>query len=127
MQDIQAQLRFLPLSAQKVRLVVDMVRGKDALMLWKHYALFRSVLRSLSANCLLPRFRMQKKILVSVAMIYMSPRFLPMKLLPVAGVALAHVVVSSRFYAVHRMLLSSCASAAHNQDRKGIRRRNYGT
>jgi large subunit ribosomal protein L22 len=30
MQDIHAQLRFLPLSAQKVRLVVDMVRGKDA-------------------------------------------------------------------------------------------------
>jgi large subunit ribosomal protein L22 len=30
MQDIRAQLRFLPLSAQKVRLVVDMVRGKDA-------------------------------------------------------------------------------------------------
>jgi len=30
MQDIRAQLRFLPLSAQKVRLVVDLVRGKDA-------------------------------------------------------------------------------------------------
>ncbi len=30
MQDFQAKLRFLPLSAQKVRLVVDMVRGKDA-------------------------------------------------------------------------------------------------
>lgn len=30
MQDIRAQLRFLPLSAQKVRLVVDMVRGKNA-------------------------------------------------------------------------------------------------
>jgi len=29
-QDIKAQLRFLPLSAQKVRLVVDVVRGKDA-------------------------------------------------------------------------------------------------
>lgn len=28
--DIKAQLRFLPLSAQKVRLVVDVVRGKDA-------------------------------------------------------------------------------------------------
>lgn len=31
MQDIQAKLRFLPLSAQKVRLVVDLVRGKDAI------------------------------------------------------------------------------------------------
>jgi large subunit ribosomal protein L22 len=30
MQDIHAQLRFLPLSAQKVRLVINMVRGKDA-------------------------------------------------------------------------------------------------
>ena len=30
MQDIRAQLRFLPLSAQKVRLVIDLVRGKDA-------------------------------------------------------------------------------------------------
>jgi large subunit ribosomal protein L22 len=30
MEDIRAQLRFLPLSAQKVRLVIDMVRGKDA-------------------------------------------------------------------------------------------------
>lgn len=30
MQDIRAHLRFLPLSAQKVRLVIDMVRGKDA-------------------------------------------------------------------------------------------------
>lgn len=30
MQDIRAQLRFLPLSAQKIRLIVDMVRGKDA-------------------------------------------------------------------------------------------------
>ncbi len=30
MQDIQAHLRFLPLSAQKVRLVIDMVRGKNA-------------------------------------------------------------------------------------------------
>ncbi|MBN1452788.1 MAG: 50S ribosomal protein L22 [Anaerolineales bacterium] len=30
MQDIRSQLRFLPLSAQKVRLVIDMVRGKDA-------------------------------------------------------------------------------------------------
>ena len=29
MPDIQAKLRFLPLSAQKVRLVVDLVRGKD--------------------------------------------------------------------------------------------------
>jgi len=29
MQDIHAKLRFLPLSAQKVRLVVDLVRGKD--------------------------------------------------------------------------------------------------
>ena len=28
--DIQAHLRFLPMSAQKVRLVVDLVRGKDA-------------------------------------------------------------------------------------------------
>jgi len=30
MQDIQAHLRSLPMSAQKVRLVVDLVRGKDA-------------------------------------------------------------------------------------------------
>jgi large subunit ribosomal protein L22 len=30
MHDIQAQLRFLPISAQKVRLVIDMVRGKNA-------------------------------------------------------------------------------------------------
>jgi large subunit ribosomal protein L22 len=30
MHDIQAQMRFLPLSAQKVRLVIDMVRGKNA-------------------------------------------------------------------------------------------------
>ena len=30
MTDIQAHLRFLPMSAQKVRLVVDLVRGKDA-------------------------------------------------------------------------------------------------
>lgn len=29
MQDFQAKLRFLPLSAQKVRLVIDMIRGKD--------------------------------------------------------------------------------------------------
>ena len=29
MQDINAKLRFLPLSAQKVRLIVDLVRGKD--------------------------------------------------------------------------------------------------
>jgi len=28
--DIRAQLRFLPISAQKVRLVVDLVRGKGA-------------------------------------------------------------------------------------------------
>jgi large subunit ribosomal protein L22 len=30
MQNIRSQLRFLPLSAQKVRLVIDLVRGKDA-------------------------------------------------------------------------------------------------
>lgn len=30
MHDIQAQMRFLPISAQKVRLVIDMVRGKNA-------------------------------------------------------------------------------------------------
>jgi large subunit ribosomal protein L22 len=30
MTDIQAHLRFLPMSAQKVRLVVDLVRGKNA-------------------------------------------------------------------------------------------------
>jgi large subunit ribosomal protein L22 len=30
MHDIQAHLRFLSMSAQKVRLVVDLVRGKDA-------------------------------------------------------------------------------------------------
>jgi large subunit ribosomal protein L22 len=30
MTDIHAQLRFLPISAQKVRLVVDLVRGKGA-------------------------------------------------------------------------------------------------
>ena len=29
--DIRAQLRFLSISAQKVRLVVDLVRGKDAM------------------------------------------------------------------------------------------------
>jgi large subunit ribosomal protein L22 len=28
--DIRAQLRYLPISAQKVRLVVDVVRGKNA-------------------------------------------------------------------------------------------------
>ena len=31
MADIRARLRFLPISAQKVRLVVDLVRGKDAI------------------------------------------------------------------------------------------------
>ncbi|HXF84089.1 MAG TPA: 50S ribosomal protein L22 [Anaerolineales bacterium] len=30
MHDIQAHLRFLPMSAQKVRLVIDLIRGKDA-------------------------------------------------------------------------------------------------
>lgn len=30
MQDIQARIRFLSLSAQKVRTVIDMVRGKSA-------------------------------------------------------------------------------------------------
>jgi large subunit ribosomal protein L22 len=30
MADIHAHLRFLPISAQKVRLIVDMVRGKGA-------------------------------------------------------------------------------------------------
>lgn len=30
MHDIQAHLKFLPMSAQKVRLVVDLVRGKGA-------------------------------------------------------------------------------------------------
>jgi large subunit ribosomal protein L22 len=30
MTDIRAQLRYLPIPAQKVRLVVDLVRGKDA-------------------------------------------------------------------------------------------------
>jgi large subunit ribosomal protein L22 len=30
MHDIQAHLRFLPMSAQKVRLVVDLVRGRGA-------------------------------------------------------------------------------------------------
>jgi large subunit ribosomal protein L22 len=30
MTDIRAQLRFLPLSAQKVRLVIDLVRGRNA-------------------------------------------------------------------------------------------------
>jgi large subunit ribosomal protein L22 len=29
MADIRAQLRFLPISAQKVRLVIDLVRGQD--------------------------------------------------------------------------------------------------
>lgn len=31
MQDIQAHVRFLPQSAQKVRAVIDMVRGKSAI------------------------------------------------------------------------------------------------
>lgn len=31
MTDIRAHLRFLPISAQKVRLVVDLVRGKNAI------------------------------------------------------------------------------------------------
>ncbi len=30
MHDIQAKIRFLPQSAQKVRMVIDLVRGKDA-------------------------------------------------------------------------------------------------
>lgn len=30
MADIRAHLRFLPVSAQKVRMVIDLVRGKDA-------------------------------------------------------------------------------------------------
>lgn len=30
MTDIRAEMRFLPLSAQKVRMVIDLVRGKDA-------------------------------------------------------------------------------------------------
>ena len=30
MSDVHAYLRFLPISAQKVRLVIDVIRGKDA-------------------------------------------------------------------------------------------------
>jgi large subunit ribosomal protein L22 len=30
MSDVRAYLRFLPISAQKVRMVIDIVRGKDA-------------------------------------------------------------------------------------------------
>lgn len=30
MTDIRAEMRFLPMSAQKVRLVIDLVRGKNA-------------------------------------------------------------------------------------------------
>jgi large subunit ribosomal protein L22 len=45
--DIRAQLRFLTISAQKVRLVVDLVRGKNAVQAME-------ILRYASQNAALP-------------------------------------------------------------------------
>jgi large subunit ribosomal protein L22 len=99
MQDIQAHLRFLPMSAQKVRLVVDLVRGKDAnsalemlRFVPKAAALpVRKLLASAVANA-------EENFGVSRDDLYVA-KILLMKLPPANGAALVHAVVSSRYFA----------------------------
>ena len=123
MADIQAHLRFLSMSAQKVRLVVDLVRGKNA-----NEAL--EMLRFVPKAAALPvrkllasAVAMQKKILASAATIYMLPRSLLMRLPLANGAVSGHADVSSQYSAAIHILLSSCVSAGRSRRR----RRNNGS
>ena len=68
MHDIQAHLRFLPMSAQKVRLVVDLVRGKDANDALEMLRFVNKARRCRFASCWLRLSQMPKRTSVSAAM-----------------------------------------------------------
>ena len=97
MQDIQAKVRHLPQSAQKVRAVIDLVRGKNA-----NEAL--EILRFVNKRAAGP---VQKLVASAVAnaavMIYLLRKSPPMKPQLASGDALVHVVVSSRYCAAPHM------------------------
>ncbi|KXK11306.1 MAG: 50S ribosomal protein L22 [Chloroflexi bacterium OLB14] len=97
MQDIQAKVRHLPQSAQKVRAVIDLVRGKGA-----NEAL--EILRFVNKRAAEP---VQKLVASAVAnaeenfgvsvMIYMLQKSPLMKRQPVSGDVLVHADASSRY------------------------------
>jgi hypothetical protein len=103
MHDIHAHLRFLSISAQKVRLVVDMVRGRDAnealeLLRFETKApamTVRKLLASAVANA--------EETSASAGTICMWPRFLPMRRRLASGDALGRAAASSLFCAALRM------------------------
>ncbi len=78
--DIRAQLRYLSVSAQKVRLVVDVVRGKDAVQALEILRFMpqrgRPAGRQAAA---LRRWPMPKRTSASAATTCTSPRSLPTK------------------------------------------------
>ena len=123
MHDIQAHLRSLSMSAQKVRLVVDLVRGKnanDALEMLRFVNKAAALpVRKLIASAVQTR----NKIMALAATIYMSLRYLQMKQQLANGVGLAHAGVSSRYCDVIRTSPSFCVSARRNRER----RRNNGS
>jgi ribosomal protein L22 len=100
--DILAKGRFVPISAQKVRLVVDLIRGKDvveALSLLK----FTTNLLTLYQKYSPLLWRMVKKISGSAGMICIFIAYLPMRPPRVNGVGLALEGGSNPGYGVQRM------------------------
>jgi ribosomal protein L22 len=96
MQDIQAKIRF-SLSAQKVRYVIDLMRGKnanEALEILRFVNKARCI--ACAKNWLLLQWPMPKKTSVSAATTCMLPRSQRTKLRLASGDALALVAVSSR-------------------------------
>ena len=95
--DIRAHASFVSMSAQKARLVVDMVRGKpavEALNLLQFTAQRRRPAQS--QRCSNQPWPMLKKTLASAGMICLSTASSPMKPRPASGAGLAREVGSSR-------------------------------
>jgi hypothetical protein len=102
--DIHAKMRYVSSSAQKVRLVLDMVRNRsanDALNLLRYTPkeAARIVHKLLTSAC-----RMRKRILASAGIIFMFIRFLRMKLPHGSGDVLVPAGVSNPCFAAIRIL-----------------------
>ena len=97
--DIRAELKNCGVSAQKARLVIDLVRGKPAVEALTTLKFTNKVQPSMLANCLLRLLPMLKRTLVSAVKILLSTRSLLMKPPPASGAALVPVAASSRYCA----------------------------
>ncbi len=112
--DIHAQLRFTSMSAQKVRLVVDLVRGKKAVDAMNTLRFLPNVAaRHVARYWTLP-LPMLKRTLASAAMICLSTGSSQMKPQLANGADLVPADVSNRFCAAIRISRSSCGKKSNS-------------